>query len=121
MLYRPLVSAANITTTANISGGFILGNGSALTGIAASAVVNGTSNIVVSASGNISAAVSGVNNSVLIQPYQTNFLGITTTPKSLVGNVTMPGNTNGGAFVNQIIANGVVFTIPDTSTFVVIP
>jgi hypothetical protein len=119
--YALYVNAGNTFLNGNVTGNYFLGNGSQLTGIAASAVVNGTSNLVVSASGNISAAVSGINDSVLIQPYQTNFLGIITTPKSLVGNVTMPGNTNGGAFVNQIIANGAVFTIPDTSTFVVIP
>jgi hypothetical protein len=119
--YALYVNAGNTFLNGNVTGNYFLGNGSQLTGIAASSVVNGTSNLVVSASGNISAAVSGVNDSVLIQPYQTNFLGIITTPKSLVGNVTMPGNTNGGAFVNQIIANGAVFTIPDTSTFVVIP
>jgi hypothetical protein len=59
-----LFGIGNVSGTGNIAGGYFIGNGSALTGITASAptsVVNGTSNVVVAASGNISMAVTGAN------------------------------------------------------------
>ena len=40
-----LNSAANITTSANVSGSYFLGNGSQLTGIDATSIQNGTSNV----------------------------------------------------------------------------
>ena len=60
-----LVSAANITTTANISGNYILGNGALLTGVITSvANINlGTSNVtVVSSGGNVTVGVGGTSN-----------------------------------------------------------
>jgi hypothetical protein len=54
-----LVSAANITTTANISGNFILGNGSLLTGIAAS---YGNANVVANVAALGSNPVSTTGN-----------------------------------------------------------
>ena len=49
-----ITAVGNITTTANISGSYILGNGSQLTGIDATSIQNGTSNVrVVSSGGNV--------------------------------------------------------------------
>jgi hypothetical protein len=54
--------SAGISATGNVTGNYFIGNGSQLTGIVASAgasIVNGTSNVVVAASGNIVANVAG--------------------------------------------------------------
>jgi hypothetical protein len=51
-----------VSVTGNVTGNYFIGNGSALTGITASAgasITNGTSNVVVSASSNITANVAG--------------------------------------------------------------
>jgi hypothetical protein len=54
-------TAGLITATGNITGAFILGNGSQLTGLSGSSITNGTSNVVVASSGNVSIAVTGNN------------------------------------------------------------
>jgi len=87
-----LVSAANITTTANISGGFILGNGSQLTGIATGSstkISNGTSeaNIGTSA-GNANITIGGVSNVAVF----------TTTGLNITGNISASGNISSGLF-----------------------
>ena len=58
-----LNSTSNITTTANIAGSYFLGNGSLLTGIDATSIQNGTSNVrVVSSGGNVAISVGGTSN-----------------------------------------------------------
>ena len=61
-----LTAPGNITTTANISGGYILGNGSQLTGIDATSIQNGTSNVRVAASGNVTFGIGGTGNVVVV-------------------------------------------------------
>jgi len=61
-----LTAPGNITTTANISGAYILGNGSQLTGIDATLIQNGTSNVRVAASGNVTFGISGTGNVVVV-------------------------------------------------------
>jgi filamentous hemagglutinin len=51
-----------VSATGNITGNYFIGNGSQLTGIVASAgaaITNGTSNVVVAASGNVTVGVAG--------------------------------------------------------------
>ena len=51
-----------VSATGNITAPFFIGNGSALTGITASggsSIINGTSNVVVAASGNVTVGVAG--------------------------------------------------------------
>jgi len=53
----------NISATGNITGSYVLGNGSQLTGIDATQIVSGTSNAkVVTSGGNISVSVGGTSN-----------------------------------------------------------
>jgi len=61
-----LTAPGNITTTANISGAYILGNGSQLTGIDATSIQNGTSNVRVAASGNVTFGIGGTGNVVVV-------------------------------------------------------
>jgi len=82
-----LNSTSNITTTANISGGYILGNGSLLTGIDATSIQNGTSNVrVVSSGGNVSIGVGGTSNVAVYA----------TTGEYVTGLISATGNIVGG-------------------------
>jgi hypothetical protein len=56
-----ILTAGAISATGNITGNFILGNGSQLTGLSGSSITNGTSNVVVASSANVSIAVTGNN------------------------------------------------------------
>jgi hypothetical protein len=76
-----LVSAANITTTANISGSFFIGNGSQLTGISGgggASIANGTSNVNINTSGgNIAFSVGGTANVITLDSAGFNFADTT--------------------------------------------
>jgi hypothetical protein len=73
--------SGNVSTTGNVQAGFFVGNGSALTGIAAStptSVVNGTTNFTLAASGNANITVAGTANVAVFS----------TTGVVIAGNVT---------------------------------
>ena len=54
------ITAATVSTTGNITGSFILGNGSQLTGIDATSIQNGTSSVsVIASGGNVRANIAG--------------------------------------------------------------
>jgi hypothetical protein len=54
------ITAATVSTTGNITGSFILGNGSQLTGIDATSIQNGTSSVsVIASGGNVRANIGG--------------------------------------------------------------
>ena len=64
-----LTATGNITSSGNVSAVAFIGDGSQLTNVAAGAptsVVNGTSNVVVAHSGNISFSSNSISNLVLI-------------------------------------------------------
>ena len=90
-----LVSAANITTTANISGNYFIGNGSLLTGIAGggggSSISNGTSNVTVLSSANITVGVAGTSNVIVWA----------TTGQYVAGVVSATGNVTGNYFIGN--------------------
>jgi hypothetical protein len=61
------VTGGTISATGNISGNYIIGNGSLLTGIDSAGIQNGTSNVrILSANGNVSVGVNGVSNILII-------------------------------------------------------
>lgn len=89
-----IVSAANITTSANIQGAYVLGNGSQLTGIDATSIQNGTSNVrVVSSGGNVAIGIGGTSNVAVYA----------TTGEFVTGLISATGNIIGG----NIIQGGV--------------
>ena len=56
-------TGATVSVTGNITGSYFLGNGSALTGIDATSIQNGTSNVkVVSSGGDVTVSVGGTGN-----------------------------------------------------------
>ena len=111
-----LISTANITTTANVSGGYILGNGSQLTGIVATEVGTLTS---LSVSGNAvvgNLSTTGVINSGTVYASSLSLSGtvlsplisgsnISTTANVLTGNLTVYG---GASVLGNIDVDGSV-------------
>ena len=85
-----LISAANVTTTANIQGAYVLGNGSQLTGIDATSIQNGTSNVrVVSSGGNVAIGIGGTSNVAVFA----------TTGQFVTGLISASGNITGGNLI----------------------
>jgi hypothetical protein len=85
-----LISAANVTTTANIQGAYVLGNGSQLTGIDATSIQNGTSNVrVVSSGGNVAIGIGGTANVAVYA----------TTGEYVTGLISASGNIAGGNLI----------------------
>jgi hypothetical protein len=82
-----LVTAGQVTATGNITGNFIFGNGSQLTGIDATGIQNGTSNVrVVSSDGNVATGIGGTSNVVVVA----------TTGQFVTGLISATGNISGG-------------------------
>jgi hypothetical protein len=93
-----LISNGIVSAIGNITGSYFLGNGSALTGIDATSIQNGTSNVrVVSSGGNVSVSVGGTSNVAVFA----------TTGLTITGNLSVgTGTLSGGNIVNTN-ANGV--------------
>jgi len=79
--------AGTLSASGNITGSYILGNGSQLTGIDATSIQSGTSNVkVVSSGGNVTTSVGGTSN-VLV---------VTGTGANVAGTLSASGNVSGG-------------------------
>ena len=96
--------------TGNITGSFILGNGSQLTGIDATSIQSGTSNVrVVSSGGNVTTSVGGIANVVVV----------TTTGANITGTLNATGNANvgnlGAATVVATTLTGTLSTAAQTN------
>lgn len=108
-----ITAVGNITTSGNISGNYILGNGSQLTGIDATSIQNGTSNVrVVSSGGNVAIGIAGTSNVVVVAStgeYVTGVLSVS--GNANVGNlgtaglITATGNVTGGNLVTSGLAS----------------
>ena len=95
----------NVTTTANISAGYVLGNGAFLTGIVTSSYSNANvANYLVSYTGNISAG--NVSISGALETATANVTGLAVF--SSVANLRIPGGNIGQALISDG-ANGVDF------------
>jgi hypothetical protein len=89
-----LVNGA-FSATGNITGNYIFGNGSQLTGIDATSIQSGTSNVrVVSSGGNVATGVGGTSNVVVVA----------TTGQFVTGVNSVSGNVTGG----NVLTAGVV-------------
>lgn len=107
--------------------GYFVGNGSLLTGISGgsgngTAIVNGTSNVrIATANGNVTIGISGTGNVVTVSQ-QTLFVnGVIATPRTLSANITVPGNVSAMMVSPLTIPSGLEITVPDTSTFNIVP
>ena len=98
-----LDGTTGITASGNITGSYILGNGSQLTGIDATSIQNGTSNVRALASGNVTVSSAGVANVAIFTSTGANITGtLNATGNANVGNlgtaglITATGNITGG-------------------------
>ena len=92
--------AGTLSASGNITGSFILGNGSQLTGIDATSIQSGTSNVrVTSSGGNVTTSVGGTANVVVV----------TTTGANIAGTLSASGTITGGN-----LATGGTLTVSGT-------
>jgi hypothetical protein len=94
-----------VTSTGNISGAYILGNGSQLTGITSSgtSINSGTSNVkIVSANGNVTINIAGTSN----------VAAFSATGANITGLISASGNVTGGNLkaTGNIFIGDTVFT-----------
>ena len=116
------VTGGNVTTSGNVTGNYILGNGSLLTGVITSVanITNGTSNITIGSSGGAAAVnISGIANVAVFTSsgeYISGLLDVT--GNANVGNlgtaglITATGNITGGNLLTAgtTIGSGVTTT-----------
>ena len=102
-----IVTGGRISATGNIAGNYILGNGALLTGIDATSIQNGNSDVrVVSGGGNVSISVGGVADVALFTP-----TGMTVAGNISAGNISGNGSRLSaitGANVTGQVANALV-------------
>ena len=90
-------NATTVSATGNITGSYFIGNGSQLTGVDATQIINGTSNVKVNGSGgNITHTVAGSAN---IGVWYGSGLSITG-DLTVTGNATLSGNILGDRIQN---------------------
>jgi hypothetical protein len=129
-----LVTAGNITAVGNIqasAGSYFIGNGSQLTGISGgggggSSISNGGSNVGVAFNGNATVGI----NSILTATFGPDSLTLsgTTTPGfysqaknvSVTTTQTLPTNRSIMSIAPFVINTGVVVTVPDSTTLIVL-
>jgi hypothetical protein len=98
-----IVAGSNpISTTGNISAGFFIGNGSALTGIDATAIQNGTANVRTFLDANVAISAAGTANVLVVTSTGTNITGtLDTTGNANVGNLGTTGNISAAYFLGN--------------------
>jgi hypothetical protein len=111
-----------------IYAGYFVGNGSLLTGISGgsggngTAIVNGTSNVnIATANGNVTIGVSGTGNVVTVSQTSLFVNGVIATPRTLSANIAVQENVSAMMVSPLTIPNGLQITVPDSSTFNVVP
>jgi hypothetical protein len=103
-----LTVGSTISATGNITGNFFLGNGSQLTGIDATGIQSGTSNVrVVSSGGNVAVGVGGVSN---IAVYAT-------TGEFVTGLISATGNITGGNILTAALIQGATLSATGAVAF----
>jgi hypothetical protein len=87
-----LLTDGVISTSANVSGNYFLGNGSQLTGIAVTRIANGTSNVsIATASGNATIGIGGTSNVAVFS----------TAGEYVTGLISATGNITGNYFLGN--------------------
>jgi hypothetical protein len=92
-----LSTAGIVSAAGNITANYFIGNGSQLTGIDATSIQNGNSNVKVYANGNVSTSISGISNVVVVSD----------TGQYVTGLISATGNITGSnlSAVNLVINN----------------
>ena len=108
------VYGGNVSTAGNITSNYIFGNGSQLTGIDATSIQNGTSNVRVANNGNVTVGIDSTGNVGVFTTTGLSVTGeITATGNVTGGNINTTGATIGGFAIsgNTLIVAGPTFTI----------
>jgi len=84
-----IVTAGEVSATGNVAGNFFIGNGSQLTGIDATSIQNGDSNVKVFANANVTVSSAGNANIVVV----------TGTGANIAGTLSSSGNINGANII----------------------
>jgi len=107
-----VLTGGQVSATGNIRGNYILGNGSALTGLITNTIQNGNSNVLVgSSAGNISINVNGISPLAIFTPLGQTTTGIiSATGTVTAGNVATGGTVSATGEVTgaNIRTNGIV-------------
>ena len=99
---------ANITANGNITASFFLGNGAYLTGIDATSIQNGNSNVKVYANANVEISAYGNANVVTITGTGLIVAGtVSASGNAIVGNLSTVGNVSSG----NLITTGLISAI----------
>jgi len=91
-----------LSATGNITGDYILGNGSQLTGIDATSIQNGTANVRTFPNGNVTVSAAGVAN----------VFTVTDSGADVLGSFTSSGNVQG----QNLVTTGTVDTVTVTAS-----
>ena len=84
-----------VSASGNVTGNYILGNGSQLSGIATNSINSGNSNVVVNGTdGNVTIGINGVANTVEVSPGELTVYGVYSNPKTISSNVVIGPNIN---------------------------
>jgi len=113
------VTGGNIVATGNITASYFIGNGSQLTGLSttSNSISNGNSNVsIASASANITMAVNGAANTVVISPGSIFVNGVFASPKTITSNVQVADNSSAMIISPLTIGNGYSMAVPTSST-----
>ena len=111
-------TGGTISASGNITGNYFFGNGSQLTGIDATSIQNGTSNVrVVSSGGDVTTSVGGTSNVVVVATTGMTVTGVASvTGTATVGNISTggtisaSGNITGGNVLGGANVNATLFT-----------
>ena len=105
-----LLTGGVVSATGNINANFFIGNGSALTGLSASKIFNGTSEANIGASGgNANITIGGTSNVVVVATTGVLVTGITSASGNVTGgNILTAGlmSSTGNAVHANVIING---------------
>jgi hypothetical protein len=102
-----------LTATGNITGSYIFGNGSQLTGIDATSIQNGTANVKTLLNGNVTISAAGTPNVVVVTSTGANIAGtINATGNANVGNL----GTDGNITASYLFGNGSQLTGIDATS-----
>ena len=103
------ITSGNANLGNLVTANFFSGNGSLLTGITVSAgnsIVNGNSNVLVSANGNVTTSVAGNANILIVTGTGANIAGtLNVTGNATIGNIVTSGSGGNVSNVNVISAN----------------
>ena len=118
-----LDGTTGISASGNITGSYFFGNGSQLSGIDATSIQSGTSNVkVVSSGGNVTVGVAGTSNVIVVDAFGTYITG----NLSVSGNATLSGNILGDRVQNgttsidiQVASGNANITVASTSNVAV--